>query len=131
MNNNYYTYPYYQGLRAAPTAFTATTPIRNPLSFLTGRTATAPLTGVATTGASKITFSGILNGASKTLGVINQAIPVVYQIKPIWNNAKTMFRMAKALNTNETTTTNKTNTETNVKETKQEQTSSNNGPTFF
>lgn len=48
-------------------------------------------------GTSKVTFSGILNGASKTLGVINQAIPVFYQVKPIWNNAKTMFRVAKQL----------------------------------
>lgn len=47
---------------------------------------------------SKLSFSGILNGASKTLGVINQAIPVFYQVKPIWNNAKTMFRVVKGIN---------------------------------
>ena len=51
---------------------------------------------------SKITFSGILNGASKTLGVINQAIPVFYQIKPIWNNARTMFKVVKGLNKDDT-----------------------------
>ena len=48
---------------------------------------------------SKISFTSILNGASKTLGVINQAIPVFYQVKPIWNNARTMLRVAKGLRT--------------------------------
>lgn len=42
-------------------------------------------------------FSGFLNGASKTLNVINQAIPVFYQVKPIFNNAKTMFRIMGAV----------------------------------
>lgn len=39
-------------------------------------------------------FSSFLDGTQKTLGVINQAIPIVYQVKPIFQNAKTMFRIA-------------------------------------
>lgn len=39
-------------------------------------------------------WSGFLDGTQKTLGVINQAIPIVYQVKPIFSNAKTMFRIA-------------------------------------
>ena len=76
---------------------------------------------------SKITFSSILNGTSKTLGVINQAIPIIYQIKPVWNNAKTMFKVVKGLNTNDKK--NSYNT-TPIKKTttKKEQ---NNAPTFF
>ena len=36
----------------------------------------------SSTGAiSKLSFSSILSGTSKTLGVINQAIPVFYQVK--------------------------------------------------
>ena len=46
----------------------------------------------------KINWSNILNNTQKTLNVINQAIPVYYQVKPIWSNAKTMFRMVNALN---------------------------------
>lgn len=53
----------------------------------------------------KLTFSQILSGTSKTLGVVNQAIPVFYQVKPIWKNAKTMFRVVKELNTKETNKT--------------------------
>ena len=44
-----------------------------------------------------INWSNILNNTQKTLNVINQAIPVYYQIKPIWSNAKTMLRMVNAL----------------------------------
>ena len=44
-----------------------------------------------------INWSNLLNNTQKTLNVINQAIPVYYQIKPIWGNAKTMLRMVNAL----------------------------------
>ena len=77
---------------------------------------------------SKITFSGILNGASKTLGVINQAIPVFYQVKPIWNNARTMFRVVKGLNSNDNVQSNAVTKEDTVIPQKKEQT---NAPTFF
>ena len=46
----------------------------------------------------KINWSNVLNNTQKTLNVINQAIPVYYQIKPIYNNAKTMFRILGSLN---------------------------------
>ncbi len=39
-------------------------------------------------------FSSFLDGTQKTLGVINQAIPIVYQVKPIFRNARTMFKIA-------------------------------------
>ncbi len=45
-----------------------------------------------------IGWSGILDGTQKTLGVINQAIPIVYQVKPIISNVKSMFRIANAVN---------------------------------
>ena len=48
-------------------------------------------------GLRSINWSNLLNNTQKTLNVINQAIPVYYQIKPIWGNAKTMFRMVNAL----------------------------------
>lgn len=45
----------------------------------------------------KLDFNKILNGTSKTLNVINQAIPIYYQVKPIIANAKTLFRVANIL----------------------------------
>lgn len=45
-----------------------------------------------------IKWGAILDGTQKTLGVVNQAIPVFYQIKPLVENTKTMFRVANAIN---------------------------------
>ena len=44
----------------------------------------------------------------KTLNVVNQAIPIFYQVKPMFNNAKTMFRIMGAMkdDDNKNTTTN-------------------------
>ena len=49
-----------------------------------------------------INWSNILNNTQKTLNVINQAIPVYYQVKPIIGNAKTMFRMVNAIKSDDT-----------------------------
>ena len=58
-------------------------------------------------------WGGILDGTQKTLGVINQAIPIVYQVKPVMNNMRSVFKIANMLNEptkKETiTTANKTN----------------------
>ena len=35
--------------------------------------------------------------SQKTLGIINQAIPIVYQVKPILTNARTMFKIADVM----------------------------------
>lgn len=40
-----------------------------------------------------ITFSSILSGTQKTLNIVNQAIPVVKQVSPMFKNAKTMLRV--------------------------------------
>ena len=43
----------------------------------------------------KINFSSFLEGTSKTLNVINQAIPVYYQVKPIITNLTTIKKIGK------------------------------------
>lgn len=48
-----------------------------------------------------INWGNLLDGTQKTLGVINQAIPIVYQVKPIINNAKTMLRIASQMASND------------------------------
>lgn len=70
-----------------------------------------------------IKWGSILDGTSKTLGVINQAIPVIYQVKPIINNAKTMFNIAKIINTPQE--------EVNQKQATTIQTNTNNSPIFY
>lgn len=66
----------------------------------------------------KMNLSSILSNTQKTLGIINQAIPIMYQIKPIWNNAKTMFKIAGAIKEddidNSNVNTSKSNIDNNV-----------------
>jgi len=90
----------------------------------------------------KFSFSGFLNGASKTLNVVNQAIPVFYQVKPIFNNAKTMFRIMGAIKDDNKPSTNKNitniinkkennNINTNQNISSNYQTFNEENPTFF
>lgn len=125
MFNNYYQYPYNLATRSiAPQALSPFTRSMTPL-------ATQSLSPLATTTATKsFSWSGLLNGASKTLGVINQAIPVFYQVKPIINNAKTMFRVVKEINKPEINTN---NTNTNIQQSNNTKinNTNNNQPNFF
>lgn len=79
-----------------------------------------------------IKWSEIINNTSKTLGIINQTIPVVKQVKPIMNNMKSMIKIA-SLFKDETTSPNQ-NISNKVKTNKETTSSSNNdnySPTFF
>ena len=80
------------------------------------------------TSTSGINWGNILSNTQKGLGIINQAIPLVYQVKPIINNAKTMFKIADALKDDRKIST--SNQE--EKKTKQNISSTNeNKPIFF
>lgn len=46
----------------------------------------------------KIDWTKLLDGTQKTLNIINQAIPIIYQVKPIIENAKTFINIANVLN---------------------------------
>ncbi|MDO4369605.1 MAG: VrrA/YqfQ family protein [bacterium] len=145
MNNNYYNfnpnsfYPNPALMRSVGTPFRAPVSTLPRLSSLFGRSAAGVSAGAA--GASKVTFSSLLNGASKTLGVINQAIPVFYQVKPIWRNAKTMFKVVKEINNKDDTNSinnvnTNTNSNSNTNNTSNENINTlnkdtNNSPTFF
>ena len=71
-----------------------------------------------------IRWSTLLDGTQKTLSIINQAIPVIYQIKPLYQNAKTAFKVVNELK--------KDNNKENIKkENSRTKTCSSNGPTYF
>ncbi len=53
------------------------------------------ITGSGTSLLSKINWSSLLSNAQKTLNVVNQAIPLYYQVKPVFNNIKTLGRIGK------------------------------------
>ena len=61
---------------------------------------------------SGINWGNLLTTTQKSLGVINQAIPLIYQVKPIISNAKTMFKIADAIKTDKKSTNTSTQKET-------------------
>lgn len=65
-----------------------------------------------------LNIPGILDGTQKTLSVINQAIPVIYQVKPLVNNIGTIFKIRNIMNEPDNKSDNK-------------KTTSNNSPIFF
>lgn len=67
-----------------------------------------------------LSLGDILAGTQRTLNVVNQAIPIFYQIRPLWNNTKTIFKIANAINEDNTTKTQKTNNVITKEVTKEE-----------
>lgn len=53
-----------------------------------------------------INWSTILNGAQRTLNLVNQAIPIVKQAAPMMRNAKTMFKVMNEFKKVETPSSN-------------------------
>ena len=128
MNNNYFNpYTNFPYRSVNPTSY-----VRSAFPAASAVRAPSILPAIAG-GTKSFSFSGLLNGASKTLGVINQAIPVFNQVKPIWSNAKTMFRVVKELNKNEPVKKDEVKNETIKTDQKESNTSTNNSnnPNFF
>lgn len=74
--------------------YMASSMIGSPIPFsLPGSAA-----GIATA-AKKFSWSGIFNGIGKTIGTVNQIIPLYQNVKPIINNSKTLLKVMKGLNT--------------------------------
>ena len=48
-------------------------------------------------------FGNIINGAGKTLNLINQAIPIIKEARPVMKNAKTMLKIANEFKKVDTT----------------------------
>ncbi len=82
-----------------------------------------------------LTLSTILNGTQRTLGIINQAIPVIKQVQPMFRNAKTMFKVMNEFKKVDTpkkaNTSNPDNINQRNNENIQEINSNDGGPTFF
>ncbi len=78
-----------------------------------------------------LSFTEILNGTQKTLNIINQAIPIVYQVKPLINNTKTILKIATAINNDNKQKTNIEKKEEIKKETTINKNIKYNEPTFF
>lgn len=85
----------------------------------------------------KFSLSSFLSGASKTLNVVNQAIPIYYQVKPMITNAKTMFKVMNAVKAPDNKTTKHISNNYNKTHNQTQKTNSNikhnneGNPTFF
>lgn len=69
-----------------------TTPFASAGSSFVNRAAT---NGIFTKSlANRFSLSGLLNGAQKTIGTINQIVPLYNQVKPMISNSKTLISAA-------------------------------------
>ncbi len=78
-----------------------------------------------------INWSTILTNTQKALNIVNQTIPVIKQMGPVMNNAKTMFRVMNEFKKVETNTTPNKKQEQKEQPKKIEEIKNFNNPTFF
>ena len=148
MYNNPYFIPVYPSSIVTPNLVRGITPnLARNVATTTLNTAKSPgllsRLGSTLSGIKSINWSGLINNTSKTLGIINQTIPMVRQVGPMVNNMRSMFKVASlfkeestpSININRTTNTNAINKTTT---TSQQPTTSTNkkeeysdSPTFF
>lgn len=89
-------------------------------------------------GIKSMNWGGLLTNTQKTLGIVNQAIPVYHQVKPLYNNVKTAVRVFRAVNKdskndsseNNVTSTKTSNTSPDTN-TSANNNNTNTGPNFF
>ena len=100
MNPGRFYMPNYMGMNVLP--------LRSPtMTFNNSLPRSAGLFSKITGSIRSVNWCGLLNNANKTLNVVNHTIPLVRQAGPMFNNMRSMLRIAKAFGTE---TTNKSNT---------------------
>lgn len=75
----------------------------------------------------KLNFSKILDGTQKTLSIINQAIPVIYQIKPLYENARTALKVVNIIKDDKNDIVKSKQNNTTIKKVEPQ----SNSPTYF
>lgn len=80
--------------------FNSTSFARNTIPFATAGssfTTKATSTFLSRNSINKVTLSSLLNGAQKTIGTVNQIVPLYNQVKPMVQNSKVLLNVAKGL----------------------------------
>ncbi len=72
----------------------STAPVMNGLAGASNL-GNALATGTGGSLLSRINWSSLLSNAQKTLNVVNQAIPLYYQVKPVFKNLRTLGKIGK------------------------------------
>ncbi len=82
-----------------------------------------------------LTFGKVISGISKTLNIVNQAIPLYKQVRPIISNAGSILSIFKEFNKPDTLTNSKTKSitvnDTSLPLKSKISSISTNSPTFF
>lgn len=79
-----------------------------------------------------LSFSSILNGVQRALGLFNQALPLIKEAAPMMRNAKTMFKVMNEFKKIDVPSNNTSNVHfDNDSEVVNERVFNNGGPTFF
>ncbi len=97
------------------------TPFRNP-TLINGGLINRIFNSIKT-----FNWKGLINGAGKTINIVNQTIPLIKQAKPMINNVRSIVSLTKAFNSE--TTLRKYPTQSN--KLVQKSIKTNNNPTFF
>ncbi len=116
-----------------PNAFLSNAPNAGALASNTANAASSGLGALL----KKINLSSILSNAQKTLNVVNQAIPLYYQVKPVFKNLKTLGKIGKEFTKINTPTSNNVNNQNEAESKATIETNETNikddypNPTFF
>ncbi len=78
----------------------------------------------------RFSLNTLLNGAQRTLGLVNQAIPIIKEAAPMMRNARTMFKVMNEFKKIDTPISKQTSNEV-TEEKAQDYMPSESGPTFF
>ena len=107
--NNFY-YPYRMAMNFPYMSFNR--PIINSIPNMVTRRGLFSRLGNSIGAIRGLNWSNIINNTSRTLGVINQAIPIVKQTGPMLHNMRSMLRVASVFR--DETSSNKKTTKSNV-----------------
>ena len=107
--NNFY-YPYRMSMNFPYMSFNR--PIINSIPNMVTRRGLFSRLGSSIGAIRGLNWSNIINNTSRTLGVINQAIPIVKQTGPMLHNMRSMLRVASVFR--DETSSNKKTTKSNV-----------------
>lgn len=147
MYGNNFGYPFMGGMSTPPISGNMfnpmmQTPTRGIGSGLRSLFGLGRTSGGISSSGSGFSFANLLNGASKTLGVVKDAIPVVKEVGPMMNNMRSMLKIAsvfkdetdtsqkKEVNTSNSSSNMNNNTNTNSQSI-QYVNQVNNKPNFF
>ena len=96
----------FNGLRGASGIINNTLPFNVP--SIANNAANISTASSLLKGTSKLSFTSILDNASKTINTINQIVPLYNQVRPMISNAKTALNIFKNVNNPNIINTNET-----------------------